>query len=164
MEEFTGESFSFGPELSTSGHLMPRHFLSVDGITPEEEFESVRHSAGHDQTAEWVRDGVVALGVVNCVILDAMQRDGRLAPDEIRVLETTPTYGNYVWAVQPSMPDDVRTQLRDAFLALDATVPEQRALLQSLGANGYLPAGSSDFTDVRLAAEALNLIQEVGAD
>ncbi len=164
VEEFAGEAFSFGPRLSTSGHLMPRHFMGLDGITPEEEFESVRHSESHDQTAEWVRDGVVTLGVVNCVILDDLLREGRLAPDEIRVLETTPTYGNYVWAVQPTMPEDVRRQLRDAFLALDATVPEHRALLQSLGANGYLPAGSSDFTDVRLAAHALNLIQEVGAD
>ncbi len=164
VEEFAGESFAFGPPLSTSGHLMPRHYLSINGITPEEEFESVRHSDGHNQTAEWVRDGVVALGVVNCMILEPLLREQRLAPGEIRVLETTPTYGNYVWAVQAAMSDNVRMQLRDAFLALDATVPEDRELLRSLGANGYLPAGRSDFDDVRRAAAALDLIPETGAD
>ena len=164
IAEFTGDTFSFGPRLSTSGHLMPRHFMSIDGVIPEEIFASVVHADSHDQTAERVREGEVALGVVNCVILEALMREGRLAPGEIRVLVTTPTYGNYVWAVQQDMPQDVRIALRDAFLDLDARVPEERALLRSLGANGYLPAGSGDFDDVRMAASALGLIQEASSD
>lgn len=162
--EFAGEPFSFGPRLSTSGHLMPRHFMSVDGISPEDHFGSVVHSQGHDQTTEWVRDGKVTLGVVNCVILEALMREERLAQEQIRVLLTTPTYGNYVWAVQHDMPAQVRVALRDAFLDLDARVPEERALLRSLGANGYLPAGSADFDDVRMAATALGLIQQASAN
>ena len=138
--------------------------MRVDGQTPEDLFASVKHANGHDQTAEWVRDGEVALGVVNCVILEALMLEERLAPGQVRVLLTTPTYGNYVWAVQPDMPTQVRVELRDAFLDLDARVPEERALLRSLGANGYLPAGSSDFDDVRMAASALGLIPEASAD
>lgn len=157
IPDFAGDSFAFGPNLSTSGHLMPRHFLKLAGIVPETTFSEVRHSNGHDHTAAWVRDGEVAIGAVNCVILDALLRDRRLEPGQVRVLETTPTYSNYVWAVQSSMPAHVRTSLRDAFLALDATVPEQRNLLQSLGANGYVPAGSGDFDDVRIAARTLGL-------
>lgn len=164
IAEFAGESFSFGPRLSTSGHLMPRHFMRLDGLIPEDLFADVRHSNGHDETTEFVRDGEVGLGVVNCVILEALLLEERLTPGQIRVLMTTPSYGNYVWAVQPTMPDDVRTELRDAFLALDATVPEEQSLLRSLGANGYLPAGSSDFDDVRMAADALGLIHEASYD
>ena len=91
-------------------------------------------------------------------------REERLAPGQIRVLLTTPAYGNYVWAVQKDMPALVRVALRDAFLDLDARVSEERALLRSLGANGYLPAGSGDFDDVRMAADALGLIQEASAN
>ncbi len=159
IRDFAGEALAFGPRLSTSGHLMPRHFLGLAGIDPEKTFSAVRYSNGHDHTAAWVRDGEVAIGAVNCVILEALLRDRRLEPGEIRVLETTPTYANYVWAVQPSMPEDIRTPLRDAFLALDATVPEQRDLLRSLGANGYLPAARSDFDGIRLAARALGLVE-----
>ncbi len=164
IDEFAGDAFTFGPRLSTSGHLMPRHFMRLDGVIPEDLFSAVRHSDGHDETAKWVRDGEVGLGVVNCVILEALILEEQLSPGQIRVLVTTPTYGNYVWAVQPAMPADVRTELRDAFLALDARVPEERAILRALGANGYLPAGKTDFNDVRMAAAELGLIQEASAD
>ncbi len=164
IEDFAGDAFAFGPELSTSGSLMPDHYMRVDGMIPEDVFGSVVHSNGHDETTEWVRDGEVDLGVVNCAILEAMTAEERLATGQVRVLETTPTYGNYVWAVQRDMPEATRIALRDGFLDLDATVPEQRALLRSLGANGYLPAGSGDFDDVRRAADAQGLLQGVSAD
>ena len=39
LKELQGKRFSFGSRLSTSGHLMPRHFLQVRyGVTPENVF------------------------------------------------------------------------------------------------------------------------------
>ena len=38
LEDLRGHSFTFGSESSTSGHLMPRYFLSRYGITPERDF------------------------------------------------------------------------------------------------------------------------------
>ena len=35
IEAFRGTRFAFGPKLSTSGHLMPRHFLAQQNIVPE---------------------------------------------------------------------------------------------------------------------------------
>mgnify|MGYP001818197852 CR=1 FL=1 len=52
----------------------------------------------------------------------------------------------------------------DALLALDATVPEHREILQLQGANAYLPAGSEDFAMIRKAAENANLLAEDDAN
>lgn len=150
--EFAGEPFSFGPELSTSGHLMPRYFMTKEGLDPERFFGSVRHSAGHDQTAHWVNDGTVVLGVSNCLIVRSLLESGELSHDDIRIVETTAPYPDYVWAAHTSMNESTRQALLDAFLGLDPTIAEQRVILRSQGANAYLPAGLSDFALVRTAA------------
>ncbi len=152
VSQFEGRDFAFGPRLSTSGHLMPRHFLTKAGIDPERFFSSVHYSAGHDETTFWVRDGRVALGVTNCVILGSLFAARQVTENDVRIVETTPAYPNYVWAVQESMRPSVKILLRDAFLALDARNPEHRSLLQHLGAGEYMPARRGDFEDVRIAA------------
>lgn len=158
ISAFEGEAFSFGPELSTSGHLMPRYFLTQLGMVPEEFFSSVRYSSGHDQTAAWVADGTVEVGVANCVIVQPLTNDNQLNGEEFRILETTPPYSDYVWAVPSSMGDSTRLAILDAFLALDATVPAHREILRRQGANAYLPAGSEDFVSIRTAAEQAGLL------
>lgn len=157
IRDFAGSEFSFGPYLSTSGHLMPRYFLERDGIIPEQFFSSTRHSAAHDQTARWVKDGTVNLGVANCIIVQSMFDNGLLSDDDIRVIETTPPYSDYVWAVSSSMDKHTRMLLLDALLALDASLPQHRVILQLQGANAYLPAASEDFVLVRRAAQQLGL-------
>ncbi len=153
VREFAGEDFSFGPQLSTSGHLMPRYFLERDGLYPEQFFAVTRHSDAHDQTAMRVRDGTVDLGVANCVIVKSLIENGSLSDDDIRIIETTPPYSDYVWAVKATMDDQTRTRLLDALLALDASVPRHRAILRAQGANAYFPAASDDFALVRIAAK-----------
>lgn len=160
VREFEGQRFSFGPQLSTSGHLMPRYFLEGEGLLPEQFFASIRHSAGHDQTAGWVNDGTVDLGVANCVIVQSLFENGSLSNDDVRIIETTPPYSDYVWAVKPSMDQRTRTILLDAFMALDATDPHHRTILRSQGANAYLPAAPRDFDLIRRAAKRSGLVTD----
>ena len=87
ISQFEGEDFSFGPRLSTSGHLMPRFFMEKEGVYPEQFFASLRYSAGHDQTAESVSEGTVALGVANCVIVQTLLENGLLGSDTVRIIE-----------------------------------------------------------------------------
>ena len=160
VNEFNGARFSFGPELSTSGHLMPRYFLSQKGDVPEEFFGSVRYSGGHDQTADWVADGTVDLGVANCVILRSLLADGRVSSEDVRIIDTTPPYSDYLWVARTSLNETTRTTILDAFLALDPTVPEHLEVLRRQGANAYLPASSGDLDIVRAAAIKAGLIPD----
>lgn len=160
INEFEGEAFAFGPYLSTSGHLMPRYFLQNEGLDPDEFFASILHSEAHDETAKWVAEGVVALGVVNCVIVQSLFDNGILNSGDVRIVETTPPYSDYVWAVSNSLDEGVRLALLDAFLALDASDSEHRKILRDQGANAYLPASSDDFEIVRVAAKQARLFPE----
>ena len=164
VKEFEGEVLAFGPELSTSGHLMPRYFLKSAGLDPDTFFASTRHSSGHDETATWVRDGDVPIGVANCFIVDWMNADGRLQQGDIRVMETTPAYADYVWAVQYDMDSSLKIRIRDAFMALDPVNPEHQVILGNLDAAAYLPAGSTDFDDVRRAARDVAVAALLGLE
>jgi phosphonate transport system substrate-binding protein len=161
LHDFGGKSLAFGPSLSTSGHLMPRHHLVDQGIDPEAFFSDVRHSAGHDQTASWVQAGQVALGAVNSLVLETMIQDGRLDRDRVRVLDRTAPYQNYVWVVPAELDQDGLVRLRDAFLELDRTLPEHERVLAALGAGAFLPASSAQFDGLR---EAARLVGPLGTD
>lgn len=156
VEDFKGSAFSFGSELSTSGHLMPRYFMQQSGVVPEDFFASVEHSRTHDETALKVVNEAIEIGVVNCSILEQMLDAGTLSEAQIRILAKTPAYVDYVWAIQSNISDDLKKALMDAFLALDITDAEHEAILRPLRAHVFLPAGRADFEDVRRAVRALS--------
>jgi phosphonate transport system substrate-binding protein len=159
LEDFRG-ALLFGPRLSTSGHLMPRYFLEKRGIEAAEFFGELRHTSGHDETVQQVLDGRAEIGAVNSEIMRSMLGDGRLPQGTLRVLEITPPFANYVWAVHESMDPEVKARLQLAFLGLDIVEPSHRAILDLQGAGGFMPAAREDFFPTAEAAIQLGLLGE----
>ncbi|MDH3230546.1 MAG: phosphate/phosphite/phosphonate ABC transporter substrate-binding protein [Alphaproteobacteria bacterium] len=158
ITDFRGKTLAFGSRLSTSGHLMPRHFLRQRNIEPESWFASIVYSGAHDETAMLVRDGKVDLGVVNTEILESMFRDGRLRRDEVRVVDQTPPYTDYVWAMRVGIDAGLHDRVVFAFLKLSPAEAEDAAILTNLGAGGFLPAPESEFGSLRKIAMSLGLL------
>lgn len=154
-----GSVLTFGSPSSTSGHLMPRHFLMEQDIALDTFFSDILYSGAHDSTAEWVRDGKAAVGAVNSKILRAMMADGRMQEGAIRVLWETPPYSDYVWAVQSNFSRPARTKLRDAFLALSPDNEEHEEILRNMDAGGFLPADTESFSRLREIASKLELLE-----
>ncbi|WP_182867722.1 phosphate/phosphite/phosphonate ABC transporter substrate-binding protein [Stieleria mannarensis] len=156
LAEFRGKRFAFGSRLSTSGHLMPRYFMLQSGIQPERFFRSVVYSGAHDATAMAVRDSEVDLGVANGPIIESMFASGRVSKNEIRILEETPPYVDYVWACQSDLPADLRTQLRDAFLDLSEADPQHADILDSLLAGYFIPVHRNDFDALQTIVDRID--------
>ncbi len=158
LHDLAGATLAFGPRLSTSGHLMPRAHLERLQLVPETHFSSVSHSSGHDETARLVQDGSVTVGAVNSIVVEAMLEDGRLSPGSVRVLDQTPPYRNYLWAVHPELHSMTRTALRDAFMELQAQKPSHADILHRQGAGGYVPVSRSDYDALYSAAMSAGLL------
>ncbi len=60
------------------------------------------------------------------------------------------------------MDKRTRTKLLDAFLALDASDPDDRAILRVQGANAYLPASPDNFVLIRKAAKLSGVLADDG--
>lgn len=162
LADLEGSSFAFGSRLSTSGHLMPRHFMKDEKqILPEKFFGEIVYSGAHDKTAYMVRDGEVDIGAANAEIIAGMFRDGRLKEEEVRILWETPPYPDYVWAVPRNLNEDIKTQLRDAFLKLDSNDAYHSHILAGVGAMNFLPAGIRRFLPLQRIAASLELLDPV---
>lgn len=158
ISELTGQKLAFGSNLSTSGHLMPRKFLNDMGLVPERFFGEILYSGSHDNTAYMVRDGMADLGAVSAEVIRAMFADGRLSASDLRVLWETPPYPDYVWASASRVNDDIRAQIREAFLSISSADEAHRGVLAAMQARPFLPAADVEFDSLRRVATALELL------
>jgi phosphonate transport system substrate-binding protein len=160
LSQFKGKPLSFGSRLSTSGHLMPRFFISNQfKQQPENFFSKVLYSGKHDKTAYWVRDGVVDVGVANSAIIEKMFQDGRLLKNELRVLVETPAYPDYVWAVQAGINNNDRDKIKTAFLQLSINNTEHSKILKGVLAEKFVGARVKDFAQLKQIAQDLDLLK-----
>lgn len=161
IEDFKNKRFAFGSTLSTSGHLMPRFFLQQKNINAESFFSNVMYSGAHDTTAYWVRDGKADIGAANSIIIDKMFTDGRLKKSDIKIIWHSPPYPDYVWAIQPGFKETVRNKISDAFLSLSPANKDHTVILSALDTGGFLPASSSDFTQLHEIAHKIGLLDKI---
>lgn len=157
ISDLRGGTLAFGSKLSTSGHLMPRHFMKQDNIVPEEFFGEVLYSGAHDRTALWVRDGKADIGVANSKVVDRMYRDGVLTQDQVRILSTTAPYPDYVWAIQVYVPEDLRIEIGNVFTDLSRNNARDQEILIAAGASHFVPASMEDFEGLQKIADQLQI-------
>lgn len=159
VEDYEGMSIMFGSDLSTSGHLMPRHFLEVaTSETPEAFFSSVMYSGSHDQTVLGVLNGDADLGAVDLQVLNEMIDTGRVDAGDLSIVWTTPPYVDYVWASQPELSPAVKDQIVASLISLSVSEESTSAVLEPLGAAGFFPASDEDFGLLREIATRLDLL------
>ncbi len=147
-------SFTFGNKKSTSGHIMPRHFLVKAGIDPEHDLKSPAafRAAGHGATLQSVAAGEVDLGALNYSTYDKATDDLKAkAP----IVYTTPNYVDYCWIGHKRLGEAVLGKLRAAMLALDPKDPDQKQILDAWGAGAFVAADSKQWDGIRTVLQNL---------
>ena len=161
-EGLFGKSFTFGTADSTSGNIMPRHFIrAATGEAPEEVFASVNANGGkHPIVAKNVEKGVFEAGVLNFRTYEDMVERGELDPTRCVKVWETPPYADYNWTAHPVLDEWFGTgfvdRLQRALVAIDDPV-----LLDALQRpDGLIEASNDDFTDLALLCRELQLIRD----
>lgn len=158
LADLKGKDLSFGSQSSTSGHLMPRHFLAQQGFNAEKDFRRVAYSGAHDATIAAVASGKVAGGALNISVWEKFVADKKVDPAQVRVIYTTPTYYDYNWTVHADMAPALRDKLRAAFLALSADTPEGAEILKLQRATRFVPTKADNYRGIEAAAKAAGLL------
>jgi phosphonate transport system substrate-binding protein len=162
LDGLKGHTFTFGSESSTSGRLMPQFFLQEHGIRLGD-FKGVPGFSGsHDKTVELVAAGTYDAGVLNAKVWQARLDKGTVDPSKVAVIWTTPSYHDYHWVLHPT----VRAQrgapfvdrVRQAFLGLDPSNPEQQAILDLFSAKKFVPTDASNYTQIEKVGREVGLI------
>lgn len=159
LQDLKGKTFAFGSVSSTSGSLMPRFFMQKDGIVPEQFFSRVAFSGAHDATVAWVQAGKVDAGVLNASVWDKLVAAGKVDTAKVKVIATTPTYYDYNWTVRGTLDPELTAKIKAAFLALDPTNPEHKAILDLQAASRFIETKPENYTGIEEAARAAGLLK-----
>jgi phosphonate transport system substrate-binding protein len=148
-----GRTFTFGSETSTSGRLMPQHFLNQAGVKLEE-FKGGQpgFSKNHDATIELVTAGTYEAGVLSKKVWDKNLKDSKIATDKVDVIFETPAYFDYHWVIHPSTQErfgkDFGDRVTAAFLKLDPQVAEQKEILELFTADKFIATKNENYATI----------------
>jgi phosphonate transport system substrate-binding protein len=159
LAELKGKTFAFGSASSTSGHLMPRHFLIQAGINPEKDFKRVAFSGAHDATVAFVAGGKAEAGVLNASVWDKMVENKDANAAKVKVLSSTPPYYDYNWTVRGDLDPALVKKLTDAFLKLDPSNPAHKEIMALQRASKFIPTKVSNYDGIENAAKSAGLIK-----
>ncbi|UUC91623.1 MULTISPECIES: putative selenate ABC transporter substrate-binding protein [Comamonas] len=159
LADLKGKTFAFGAPSSTSGSLMPRFFLQQDGLNPEKDFKTVAYSGAHDATVAFVAAGKAEAGVLNTSVWDKLVESKKVDTSKVRVFATTPTYFDYNWTVRGDLDPAIVKKLTAAFLALDPSKPEHKAIMDLQRASKFIATGSKNYDGIEAAAKSAGLLK-----
>ncbi len=99
-------TFTYGSSGSTSGCIMPSHFIMENtGKTPKEFFQKtpLGFSGAHDKTALQVQDGTFQAGVLSYGKYESMVKAGTIDPAKCVVIWETPPFADYNFTSHPAL-------------------------------------------------------------
>lgn len=156
-----GKSFTFGSQRSTSGRLMPEHFIrTMAGKSPKELFGSDPQFSGkHNLTAKYVESGKVQVGALSYKTYDKMVKKGELDPAKAVVIWKTPFYADYNFTAHPKLEEmfgeGFIEKLQAAILAYD----DKDVLDNGFQRSKLISAENEDFAKIKELAEQLGFLE-----
>jgi len=152
-----GKAFTFGSPSSTSGRLMPEHFVTqLADKSPESFFEEVHFSGAHDATVKLVNTGRYQVGAVDYKTYERMKAAGDAA--DCIIIWKTPLYADYNLTVRGDLDETYGegsiARLQEVLIAIDD--PE---LLLGFDRSSLIAAGNTDFQAIADLAKELDFLE-----
>lgn len=156
LEDLKGKTFTFGSESSTSGHLMPRFFMTEAGVNPDQDLDgNPNYSGSHDKTYKLVESGAFQAGALNISVWEAAVAEGSVDTNKVKVFYTTPEYYDYNWTVN-KMDEETKTKLTEAILSMKAGDNE---VMDLLAAEQFIPTNNDNYKAIEEVARELKIIK-----
>ena len=164
LKGLQGKRFTFGSESSTSGRLMPQYFLAQARVTPKQfAGGQAGFSGSHDATIALVQSGSYQSGAVSQPVWDRAIKSGKADPNKVKVIWTTPPFGNYHWLARPNLDQrfgkGFTTKLQKAIWGLTPTTKRQKTILELFAAKRFIPAQESDYQPIEKVGRQLGKIR-----
>jgi phosphonate transport system substrate-binding protein len=166
--ELRGKRVGVGAKDSPQATLIPLGHLAGLGLSPERDFEVVRHDVlvgKHGDHIGGERDAVRALleGKVDAAcILDAnlvgFARDGTLKQGATRVVTTTARFDHCCFTVLESGPSGPIQRFTDLLFAMKYEDPEVRGLMDLEGLKAWKAGRTSGFATLGAAVDRFHYL------
>lgn len=160
LDQLAGHTFTFGSDSSTSGRLMPQHFMSEAGLTLEDLRGEPGFSGAHDRTISLVESGAYEVGVLNSQVWDSSVDEGAVDTEKVQVIFETPPYFDYHWVARPELGDDLKDDILAALESLDPADPDEAEILEFFGAGSFIPTEDGNYAEIEQVGRDIGMIRE----
>lgn len=157
--DLKGRTFAFGDKGSTSGYLIPLHYLMQQGITPEKYFSKVIHTS-HQAIETQVTQGVLDAGADYNRNRNAMIEQGLIKADQSKIIWTSAPLPNDAFAVSSTLAGDKALvgQLQAALSDIGEALKTQPKLLPP-HYTGFVSRDNAFYKPIRDAGLATGKLQ-----
>ncbi|MBD1876048.1 putative selenate ABC transporter substrate-binding protein [Nodosilinea sp. FACHB-131] len=164
LTQIKGRTFTFGSESSTSGRLMPQHFMEEAGLDTAQDFKGeVGFSGNHDTTIKLVEAGTYEVGALNEQVWLDRVAEGAVDTTKVAVIWRTPSYYDYHWVISPEVDerygDGFANKVQAALMALDPAVPEHKEILDLFGAERFIATDNDNYAEIEAVGRKIGKIQ-----
>jgi len=164
LDQLKGRTLTFGSESSTSGRLMPQHYLQEAGLNIDSDFKGeVGFSGNHDATLKLVEAGTYDVGALNEQVWEARLADGSVDESKVRFIWRTPPYPNYHWVIHPDVEERYGEgfieKVQTTLVSLDPSVPEEKEILDLFGAEAFIPTENDNYAEIEAVGRQIGKIQ-----
>ena len=159
-KDIANKTFTFGSKGSTSGRLMPEHFIrqAFEGKAPRDVFKRVGFSGDHSKTLALVQAGSYEVGAMNFKVWLKEVEAGKVDPTKVQVIWRTPGYPDYNWTIRGSVDETYGEgfikKVQGALL--DITDP---AILDAFPRAKFIPADNSMYQPILDTAIEVGIIR-----
>lgn len=154
ISDLAGKTFCRPDEFSTSGWIIPSITMAANGVDPNTDLAEVIDAGGHTGVVRAVYDGDCDAGAT---FVDARSDIAEESPDVmdvVVVLATSAEIPNDTISFRPDVPEEVRTQIVDAFLSMTENEDEMAILEDLYSWGGLIEVDDSFYDPFRQVLEA----------
>lgn len=153
LADLEGKSFARPDPLSTSGWIIPSLSIRAAGINPDTDM-SVVDAGGHTGVVTAVYNGQVDAGATFVDARGNVQSDFPDVMEKVIVIDVSAPIPNDGIQFHPSVPDDIREQLVDAFLGIFETEEGAEAFAAAYQWQGLERLGDDFYDPFRQVLQA----------
>lgn len=158
LEDLKGKSFTFGSESSTSGHLMPRYYITEAGVNPDSDFDGLpNYSGSHDKTYSLVESGAFQTGALNEAVWEKALEEKKVDLSKVKVFYTTPDYYDYHWAINSD--DQTKVKVKEALLSMDSGDENAKNVLDFFQTDKFIETNNKNYEKIESVAKKLGLVK-----
>ena len=148
MADLRGKVFAFTDPISLTGRVYPTSLVrSLDG-SPDAYFARVFFTYSHDNAIKAVADKVADGASVDSLVYDYLVARNPTMEERTRVIHRSPAFGIPPVVVNPDLSPQLKENLRELFLQMNAD-PDGQVILRSLMIERFVVASDRIYDSAR---------------
>jgi ABC-type phosphate/phosphonate transport system substrate-binding protein len=163
LADLAGKRLAVGSRDSTQARILPLHFLGREGAAGFEllPFDSDLGKHGDTGQSELevlaaLREGRAEAGTVGDLVWAGEQAAGRVDPDKLVALWSTPPFDHCMFDALPSLPREKQEAFRRGLFAMQWDDPSHRRLLELEGLRQWMEPREEGYRSLIAALDDQN--------